>query len=101
MATVRTVDFTQMLGHFQHEPVSVVVRFQRVHDLGQFAFELHVDDGAHDLGHAADLVAHLFVHGAVLFHFAFDRGGLDGDAPWMPFFINPLCRSSLDDHGSG
>ena len=42
--------FTQMLGHFQHEARALVAGLQRVEDLWQMALELHVDDGADDLG---------------------------------------------------
>ncbi len=56
----------QMLRHFEDQPVAVVVGLQRVQDFRQRPVELHVDDGAHHLGHAADLVAgglHRSIHG--------------------------------------
>ncbi len=48
--------FAQMLRHFEHKPVAVIFRFERVHDRRQIAFELHVHDGAHHLCDAAGLV---------------------------------------------
>ena len=42
-----------MLGDLEHEAVAVVLRLERVQDLGQLIVELHVDDGAHDLAHMA------------------------------------------------
>ena len=79
--------FAQMLRHFQHQPVAVVVGFERVHDLGQFAFELHVDDGAHHLRDAADLVAHRPWRSH-----SFQAGRLDRD-PVHAGFVN---RCSFD-----
>ena len=52
--------FAQMLRHFEHQAVAVVGGFQRVQDLRQMAFELHVDDGADDLGDAANELAEVF-----------------------------------------
>ena len=89
IATVRTVDSPRCCATSSTSRLPLIVGLERVHDLRQFAFELHVDDGAHDLRHAAELVAHLFVHGAALFHFRFERGGLDGDAPFMTAFVKP------------
>jgi len=43
----------KVLGHFEHQPLAVVVGFQRVQDRRQRAVELHVHDGADDLGHLA------------------------------------------------
>ena len=42
-----------MLRHLEHQAVAVVVGLQRVQDRRQVAVELHVDDGADDLGDAA------------------------------------------------
>ncbi len=53
---VRTVDFAEVLGDFQHQPVAVIFCLQRVENGGQFALELHVDDGADDLGNASDFI---------------------------------------------
>ena len=49
----------EMLGHFQHQPVALVVRLQRVQDRGQLVAELHIDDGPDHLGDFADSLAHL------------------------------------------
>ena len=49
--------FTEMLGDFQHQAVVAVLGFERIENGRQVAFELHVDDGAHDLGDATDLVS--------------------------------------------
>ena len=46
--------FAQMLRHFEHQAVAAIGGFQRVQDLRQVAFELHVDDGARDLRDAAN-----------------------------------------------
>ena len=41
--------FTQVLGHFEHQPVTAVIGFQGVQDFRQFVLELNIDDGAHYL----------------------------------------------------
>ena len=46
--------FAQVLRDLEHEPLAVVVGLERVEDLGQMVLELHVDDGADDLGDLAD-----------------------------------------------
>ena len=46
--------FAEMLGDFEHEPLALVLRLQRVQDRRQVAVELHVDDGADDLGDFSD-----------------------------------------------
>ena len=46
--------FAEMLGDFEHQPLALVLGLQRVQDLRQIAFELHVDDGADDLGDLSD-----------------------------------------------
>ena len=43
----------EMLGDFEHEPVTLIVGLERVQDLGQVLGELHVDHGAHHLAHMA------------------------------------------------
>ena len=48
--------FAEMLGDLEHEAVAVVLGLQRVQDLRQLFLELHVDDGADDLGDASDFV---------------------------------------------
>ena len=53
IAMVRTVDLAEVLRDLEHEAAAVVVGLQRVEDLGQVALELHVDDGADDLGDLA------------------------------------------------
>ena len=50
---------TQVLGHFQHEAVAMVVRFQRVQNLGQVILELNVDDRADDLRYFSDCFCHV------------------------------------------
>ena len=45
--------FAQVLGDFQHQARALVVGLQRVENGRQIAVELHVDDGADDLGDAA------------------------------------------------
>ena len=50
------VAFAQVLGDFQHQPVTVVHGLQRVENLRQFAFEFHVHDRADHLGDVADVV---------------------------------------------
>jgi len=42
-----------VLGDLEDEAVAEVVGLERVQDLRQGAIELHVDDGADDLGNAA------------------------------------------------
>ena len=44
----------EMLRHFEHQAVAAVLGLERVQDRGQVALELHVDDGADDLGDLAD-----------------------------------------------
>ena len=46
----------ELLRHLEDEAVALVVGLERVEDLRQVAVELHVDDGADDLGDAARLV---------------------------------------------
>ena len=49
----------EVLRHLEHEPRLVVLDLERVENLRQRAVELHVDDGADDLGHLArGLVGH-------------------------------------------
>jgi hypothetical protein len=45
-----------MLRDFEHQPVTGVRGLQRVENGRQMTFELHVDDGADDLGYATDLI---------------------------------------------
>ena len=40
----------EMLSNLEHQPVALVFGFQRVEDRRQMIFELHVDNGADDLG---------------------------------------------------
>ena len=58
MATVRTVEFPEMLGNFEHEAVALVARLQRIEDGGEVTFKLHVDDGADHLGDMSDSIGH-------------------------------------------
>ena len=48
--------FAEMLGDFEHQAVALVLGLQRVQDRRQVALELHVDDGADDLGDLSDCV---------------------------------------------
>ena len=48
--------FAEMLGDFEHQAVAAVLGFDRVQNRRQMSFELHVDDGADDLGDASGLV---------------------------------------------
>ena len=43
-----------MLRDFEHQAVALVLGLERVQDRRQVAFELHVDDGADDLGDLSD-----------------------------------------------
>ena len=47
-----------MLGDFEHQAVALVLGFQRVEDRRQVIVEMHVDDGADDLGDVSDCVGH-------------------------------------------
>src|SRR5262249_9979946 len=66
----------QVLGHLEHKASALVLRLERVQDLGQVVLELHVDDGARDLANLTDCVgchsvysssepANSFRHGAL------------------------------------
>ena len=57
--------FTQMLGHFEDQGFAIIVGVQRVQDLRQVIFELHVHDGADDLGHFAFCVCHVVSPGCL------------------------------------
>ncbi len=46
----------QFLRHFQHKGAVADLRRQRVVDIGQFAFELHVHDSAQNLRDATDRI---------------------------------------------
>ena len=48
--------FAQMLGHFEHQLLALVLHDERVQNLRQFAVEAHVDDGTGDLDNTADRV---------------------------------------------
>ena len=56
MATVRTVELAEMLGDLEHQAVALVLGLERIENRGQFALELHVDNGADDLRDASRLV---------------------------------------------
>jgi hypothetical protein len=45
-----------MLRHFEHQAIPAVRGFERVQDRRQIAFELHVDDGADNLGDLSDCI---------------------------------------------
>ncbi len=56
-----------MLGDFEHQALALVGRLERVENLRQMAVELHVDDGADDLGDAPrGLVAGHFTSSSIL-----------------------------------
>jgi hypothetical protein len=48
--------FAEMLGDFEHQPVTTVLGLDRIQNGGQMSFELNVDDGADDLRDASGLV---------------------------------------------
>ena len=48
--------FTEVLGDLEHEALALIFGLQRVQDLRQPFLELHVDDGADDLGDASNIV---------------------------------------------
>ena len=48
-----------MLGDLEHQAVALVVGLERVEDRRQVLVELHVDDGADDLGNVSDWVGHI------------------------------------------
>ena len=54
IAMVRTVDLAEVLRDLEHQAVALVLGLERVQDRRQVPFELHVDDGADDLGDASD-----------------------------------------------
>ena len=54
-----------MLGDLEDEALALVRRLQSVQNLGQFAIELHVDDGADHLRDAASGIGACF-HSLVL-----------------------------------
>ena len=56
MATVRTVDFAEMLSDLEHQAVAAILGLERVQDRRQVILELHVDDGADDLRDFSDCV---------------------------------------------
>ena len=47
-----------MLGDFEHQALALVLGLQRVQDRRQVALELHVDDGADDLGDVSGWIGH-------------------------------------------
>ena len=56
----------QVLGHFQHQPLAVVLGLDGIEDRRQVAVELDVDDRPHHLGDSANEV---FSHGSRSFVF--------------------------------
>jgi peptide chain release factor 1 len=52
---------TELLRHFEHQAVALVLGFERIQNRRQLAFEVHVDDGADDLGDTTDSVRHCSV----------------------------------------
>jgi hypothetical protein len=55
--------FAQVLSHFEDQALAIVVGLKRVQDLRQVIFELHVHDGADDLGDFADCIVPCRVSG--------------------------------------
>jgi hypothetical protein len=68
--------FAQVLRHFQNQAVAAIVGFQRVQDRRQVTIELHVNDGADDLGDLAGLATTggCLLAGADVFDAAFLAG---------------------------
>jgi hypothetical protein len=50
--------FAEVLRNLQHQPVAVVVRFQRIQDGRKMTLELHVHHGADHLGDHAGRLLH-------------------------------------------
>ena len=50
--------FAEMLGDLEHQAIALVLGLERVEDRRQVPSELHVDDGADDLGDLSDCVGH-------------------------------------------
>ena len=48
----------EMLRHFEHEAIALILRLQRVENRRQMIVKVHVDDGADDLGDTSDCVCH-------------------------------------------
>ena len=48
----------EMLGDFEHQAVALVLGLQRVENRRQVILEMHVDDGADDLGDVSDFAGH-------------------------------------------
>ena len=54
MATVRTVDFAEMLRNFENEALPLVLGLERVQNRRKVIAELYVDDRADHLGDVSD-----------------------------------------------
>src|SRR6266540_512108 len=50
--------FAEMLGDLEHEAIALVLGLERVENGRQMPLEMHVDDGADDLGDVPDWVGH-------------------------------------------
>jgi hypothetical protein len=50
--------FAEMLRDLEHQAVALVLGLERVENRRQMPFELHVDDGADDLGDVSDWIGH-------------------------------------------
>ena len=50
----------ELLRHFEDQRAAGIIDMQRVEDRRQFAVEMHIDDGADDLGDRADAVLAMF-----------------------------------------
>jgi peptide chain release factor 1 len=48
----------EMLGDFEHQAMVLILRFECVEDRRQIRLEMHVDDGADDLGDVPDWIGH-------------------------------------------
>src|SRR5262249_60338509 len=66
----------EMLRDLEHQPVALVLGLQRVEDRRQMVVELHVDDGADDLGDASYGIGHF-----VLVAFSSYQGAAGATAP--------------------
>jgi hypothetical protein len=47
-----------VLGDLEHQTIALILGFERVENRRQAPLELHVDDGADDLGDMSDCIGH-------------------------------------------
>ena len=55
-AATELYETCKLLRNLKHQPVTLVLGFQRIENGGKLALELHVNDGADDLGDASGIV---------------------------------------------